>query len=734
LEKKGFRGARRLIAKPRLMPHIASQISRLLLAVLLLSLQVARGSLDLASLENVETRVRELAARVTPSVVTLTHGEQRGLATGSGVIIAPNGLILTAAHVVSDSKAVDVIFPDGKTVHAKVLGANYDRDVALAQINEPGNYPFVELGETKDLAVGNMVVALGHPGGFDPQRKPPVRFGRVFEFNRDRYIRSDCTLASGDSGGPLFDLSGKVIGIHSSVGTDMSVNNSAPVEVVRRDWERLMKGERWGTNPLAETTKLSKGELAGLDLERFRQRVIAEGTKNKGWFEANPKTIARWLTECGMRKRRVNAMDSADLLAFMRKALGGLGEVAWSQDSLDDSSVPKISEKEFPGLDPKKFRERLRTVSEKNGGMIAIKQDTLAKWLRECGMTEERINAATPSQLAELLQTLLGYSGQPTAEEKAIQTQDGEVIAAIKPGLEKVVPSVVRLMKGTRTIALGTIVRENGFILTKHSEIAKGKEALQARLSDGRTFPATAVQQFAEHDLALVKIDAKSLPTVNLPELESALIPGSLLFTPSAQKRDPMLAMGVVSVANRSLKESGGYLGVGLNENSNAVEISVVVPNSPAARAGLQKKDQILSLDSLTFQMSAELSKHIRSLEPNAKVQLTYRRGREEKTVEITLGDRAKLPKRMANADPGITLGTEVSAQRWGYPMIFQHDQPLNPEDCGSVLVDLHGSVVGVNIARVGRVDTYAIPADFVARLLKTVDFDALAEKGSPRS
>jgi S1-C subfamily serine protease len=66
--------------------------------------------------------------------------------------------------------------------------------------------------------------------------------------------------------------------------------------------------------------------------------------------------------------------------------------------------------------------------------------------------------------------------------------------------------------------------------------------------------------------------------------------------------------------------------------------------------------------------------------------------------------------------------------------MIFQHDQPLNPEDCGSVLVDLHGEVVGVNIARVSRVDTYAIPADFVARLLKTVDFDALKEKGSPGS
>jgi serine protease Do len=97
--------------------------------------------------------------------------------------------------------------------------------------------------------------------------------------------------------------------------------------------------------------------------------------------------------------------------------------------------------------------------------------------------------------------------------------------------------------------------------------------------------------------------------------------------------------------------------------------------------------------------------------------------------VEVTLGDRAQLPKRIANTDPGTILGTEVSQRRTGYPVIFQHDQPLNPEDCGGVILDLRGEVVGVNIARAGRVDTYAIPADVVARLLKTLDFDTLGRK-----
>jgi len=180
-------------------------------------------------------------------------------------------------------------------------------------------------------------------------------------------------------------------------------------------------------------------------------------------------------------------------------------------------------------------------------------------------------------------------------------------------------------------------------------------------------------------------------------------------------------------VANRSLKESGGYLGVGLNETNDGVEVSFVVPASPAARAGLQKKDQILSIGNFAYQKSAELSAHIRSLQPNAAVPLTYRRGGKEKTVEITLGDRSQLPKRVASTDPEARLGTEVSDQRSEFPAIFQHDQPLNPEECGGVIVDLHGNIVGVNIARVGRVETYAIPAGHVVRLLKTVDFEHLA-------
>jgi serine protease Do len=221
-----------------------SSRAALLGALLCLPFFSLRAGYDLESLEGAEAKVAAVAAKAAPSVVALTHGMRTGMASGSGVIIGKNGLILTAAHVLADAKIVDVTFPDGKTTKAKVLGADHERDVALALITEPGDYPFMELGEANTLKPGEMVVALGHPGGFDPKRQAPVRFGRVFDAKSGGLIQTDCTLAGGDSGGALFDLEGKVVGVHHAVGAGMSSNLDAPASAVRKSFSRMVTGDR----------------------------------------------------------------------------------------------------------------------------------------------------------------------------------------------------------------------------------------------------------------------------------------------------------------------------------------------------------------------------------------------------------------------------------------------------------------------------------------------------------
>jgi len=212
----------------------------------------AAAASGLTEFKEREARIRAVVDRVLASVVAITSDSPVG--TGSGVIINEEGLILTAAHVTDaiteDGKRKDVVivFPDGQRVRGEVLGANRTCDTAMVRIVDPAlqEWPSVELGTSDDVAKGSWVVALGQPGGFEADRSPPVRVGRVWGRDNFGAFFTDCTLIGGDSGGPLFDLDGKVIGIHSSIGGPLTVNRHVGIDNFHTDWARLSKGETWG--------------------------------------------------------------------------------------------------------------------------------------------------------------------------------------------------------------------------------------------------------------------------------------------------------------------------------------------------------------------------------------------------------------------------------------------------------------------------------------------------------
>jgi serine protease Do len=193
-------------------------------------------------LRAIQQRVKEVLKKVMPSTV----GLQVGGASGSGVIIDKEGHILTAAHVSGPAdRPVTIILSDGRRIKGKTLGGNRGIDSGLIKITDMGAFPFVEMGKSASLKRGQWVIATGHPGGYRPGRTPPVRLGRVLDFNNS-LIRTDCTLVGGDSGGPLFDLEGRVIGIHSRIAGRITDNIHVPVDTFRDTWDRLAKGEVWG--------------------------------------------------------------------------------------------------------------------------------------------------------------------------------------------------------------------------------------------------------------------------------------------------------------------------------------------------------------------------------------------------------------------------------------------------------------------------------------------------------
>jgi serine protease Do len=238
-------------------------------------LQAREPARNLQDLEKLESKVAAVSRKVMPATVALLS--DRTGSSGSGVIASEDGLILTAAHVVQGAESLLVVFPDGKQVQGKVLGANYSKDIAMVKIEEPGKWPFVGLGVSKSLNAGDWVVALGHSAGFDAARTPPVRFGRVVSKGPGNFLTTDCTLIGGDSGGPLFDLDGNIVAIHSSIGKSLTNNNHAGIDGFREDWDRILTGETWGSlslNPFANPEMPVLG--IGMAMMRGVRGVIVE--------------------------------------------------------------------------------------------------------------------------------------------------------------------------------------------------------------------------------------------------------------------------------------------------------------------------------------------------------------------------------------------------------------------------------------------------------------------------
>lgn len=202
--------------------------------------------------------------------------------SGSGVIVSADGLVLTAAHVaVGVKKKVTVILEDGTRLKAETLGLVADKDAAMVRILEPGTYPFVEIDRAETTRLGDWVFALGHSGGFDKERGSVVRLGRLVRIASATF-QSDCMLIGGDSGGPLFNLTGKLVGIHSRVGQQLQVNMHVPMTEYVSNWDGLMKGEFIGEGPFAQKPAKGNGFL-GLATEPRQGgglRVMKVGSKS----------------------------------------------------------------------------------------------------------------------------------------------------------------------------------------------------------------------------------------------------------------------------------------------------------------------------------------------------------------------------------------------------------------------------------------------------------------------
>jgi len=194
---------------------------------------------SIADLRQLEQYVEKLIPRVSPAVVAV----EVGYTSGSGVVISADGLVLTAGHVCGEpGREVRFTFSDGKQARGKTIGADSDSDTGLMRITSGANWPHVPVGDLTQARLGDWVLALGNPGGFDPRRSLVTRLGRIIRL-APAVLQTDCTISPGDSGGPLFDMHGRVIGIHTAISSSLAENFHVPITEYADTWQELVKAE-----------------------------------------------------------------------------------------------------------------------------------------------------------------------------------------------------------------------------------------------------------------------------------------------------------------------------------------------------------------------------------------------------------------------------------------------------------------------------------------------------------
>lgn len=331
-----------------------------------------------------------------------------------------------------------------------------------------------------------------------------------------------------------------------------------------------------------------------------------------------------------------------------------------------------------------------------------------------------------------VLAVLLHTAGDAAAQRDLPGRNTPGVLAAFRAVVARPSESVVRVLCDDKEAALGAVVAADGWIVTKGS-LLKGR--ISCKVKDGRSFAARITGIEETHDLAMLKIEAADLKPIDWRPSQSAEV-GNWLATPVPA--DLPAAIGVVSVAVRSPggrdvsrrapAPNSGYLGVGLDLGENGVAVIAMVERGGAAdKAGLKVGDVVLTVAGRKVPSPDRLVATIQNFKPGQVVQLRVKRGESEVDLRAILGKR---PTGTINrGDMMNMMGSTLSERRGGFPTILQHDTVIKPTDCGGPIVDLDGKAVGINIARAGRTESYAIPSEAVQGLLTDLRSGKLAPK-----
>ncbi|MEM9589499.1 MAG: PDZ domain-containing protein, partial [Planctomycetota bacterium] len=438
---------------------------------------------------------------------------------------------------------------------------------------------------------------------------------------------TDCTISRGDSGGPLFDLQGNVIGIHSQIAAG-NIKGNWHISAARlaQNWDKLLDGQ---VTRIAPRSRL----LACFD--RNLNGSVEPGELPEGIYA---ETYQRLLASISLDPTKTHSVDK------LREALGlsiVADEVLDRSDSLSEFEPFRVAGTERSTLD---IRQHTRGASNRK--------------------------------------------------------QAGQALSPIRD-------SVVQFRSGNQPLAFGVVIDRQGLVLTKASEVAGWGDKLLCLAGQGGDREAELLASDSRTDLALVRVSPPVLSTIDwstqIPEL------GTWVGTMGLEA-DPV-SLGVIGGPVRRIAATPGFLGISAPSDRPPVVIRSVMPGGPAQRAGVLSGDVLTAMNGAPINRFQDIRDTVKELSPGEVIQFQLTRGEATKSLQVTLGTSPDDRRSRAWDGP-------VSRRRSDFSAAFHHDSVIAPSDCGTPVVDLEGNVLGLNIARVGRSETLAIPATEILRAI----------------
>ena len=544
--------------------------------VLVSSTTLSANDFDVAALQK---KIYSTIESVSPAVVSISSANRPEVGLFSGVIVSKEGHVLSAGHAVQPGRDYQVLLPDGRRFDARGKGSNSVADCALLQITSDfDDLPYAQMGESKSLVQNQPCLSISYPGGQKARLAPVVRFGRLArDGGGTRMLQSTALMEPGDSGEPLFDLDGRVIGIHSRITDDMEQNFEVQIDTFKKFWNELNREKRFTHSGPSTPTLGFPGSDAktGVTVGRIQPDSLAEKHGIKAGDVIESVYGVETTSMRALRKAMVAARDD-EAKEIIVKILREEEQIELKipfevvDDSAPEVKLPEYEDKEFP----------------KPTGM-----EQLAKLPEEFSDLESELDDAC-----------VDISSTRTEGDKELSI-------------------------------IGTRIKSTQFIISKNSMVGDKPTVGETELE--------VVSRDEENDLVLLKTPDKNAAGVDINlQDDAAPKTGSFLITPDSDGAGLVSVVSSKSFASKKNKRAG-FLGVrpaDYKDKGGAV-LEMVVNGGAAKRAGLKVGDIVTKLNDTEITDQAEMREFLTKVTPGATVVATITRDDEEMEKTIELGE-----------------------------------------------------------------------------------------------